>query len=57
MPETATLDTLPPTRKEDYIADPEAFRLNAADLTEDFAPTERVLWDIAYTTGTTSGSA
>ena len=46
---------LPPTRKEDYIADPEAFRLNTADLSEDFAPTERVLWDVAYTTGTTSG--
>src|SRR5262249_53140994 len=44
-----------PTRKEDYIADPEAFRLQAADLPDDFAPTERVLWDIAYTTGTTSG--
>ena len=45
----------PPTRKDDYILDPEAFRLQAANLPEDFAPTERVLWDIAYTTGTTSG--
>jgi phenylacetate-coenzyme A ligase PaaK-like adenylate-forming protein len=49
------LAALPPTRKEDYIADPEAFRLQPADLPGDFAPTERVLWDIAYTTGTTSG--
>lgn len=49
------LAALPPTRKEDYILDPEAFRLQAADLPDDFAPTERVLWDIAYTTGTTSG--
>jgi phenylacetate-coenzyme A ligase PaaK-like adenylate-forming protein len=49
------LERLPPTRKDDYIADPEAFRLQASDLPEDFAPSERVLWDIAYTTGTTSG--
>jgi phenylacetate-CoA ligase len=49
------LAALPPTRKDDYIADPEAFRLQPADLPEDFAPPERVLWDIAYTTGTTSG--
>jgi phenylacetate-CoA ligase len=49
------LASLPPTRKEDYIADPEAFRLRAADLPDDFTPPERVLWDIAYTTGTTSG--
>ena len=43
------LALLPPTRKEDYIADPEAFRLQAADLPDDFTPAERVLWDIAYT--------
>jgi hypothetical protein len=49
------LASLPPTRKDDYIADPEAFRLQAADLPDDFTPAERVLWDIAYTTGTTSG--
>jgi phenylacetate-coenzyme A ligase PaaK-like adenylate-forming protein len=49
------LQKLPPTRKDDYIADPEAFRLVAADLPADFAPAERVLWDVAYTTGTTSG--
>ena len=49
------LAALPPTTKDDYIADPEAFRLRAADLPDDFPPAERVLWDIAYTTGTTSG--
>jgi phenylacetate-CoA ligase len=53
-----TLDELqdvPPTRKDDYTADPEAFRLRAEELPADFAPAERVLWDVAYTTGTTSG--
>jgi phenylacetate-coenzyme A ligase PaaK-like adenylate-forming protein len=49
------LQKLPPTSKDDYIADPEAFRLQAADLPDEFAPAERVLWDVAYTTGTTSG--
>jgi phenylacetate-CoA ligase len=49
------LQELPPTKKDDYIADPEAFRLRAHDLPEDFVPAERVLWDVAYTTGTTSG--
>jgi phenylacetate-coenzyme A ligase PaaK-like adenylate-forming protein len=49
------LEKLQPTRKDDYIADPEAFRLRANDLPEDFTPAERVLWDVAYTTGTTSG--
>ena len=49
------LQALPPTRKEDYIADPEAFRLRADDLPADFCAEERVLWDVAYTTGTTSG--
>ncbi len=49
------LQKLPPTRKDDYVADPEAFRLQAADLPDEFAPAERVLWDVAYTTGTTSG--
>ena len=42
-------------RKQDYIADPEAFRLRPDDLPADFATEERVLWDVAYTTGTTSG--
>jgi phenylacetate-coenzyme A ligase PaaK-like adenylate-forming protein len=49
------LQRLPLTRKEDYIADPEAFRLRADDLPDDFTAEERVLWDVAYTTGTTSG--
>ena len=46
---------MPLTRKEDYIADPEAFRLRPDDLPADFSTEERVLWDVAYTTGTTSG--
>lgn len=49
------LQALPLTRKDDYIADPEAFRLRPDDLPADFSPEERVLWDVAYTTGTTSG--
>jgi phenylacetate-coenzyme A ligase PaaK-like adenylate-forming protein len=49
------LSALPLTRKEDYISDPEAFRLRPQDLPTDCSPEERVLWDIAYTTGTTSG--
>ncbi len=49
------LSALPLTRKEDYISDPEAFRLRPQDLPADCSPEERVLWDIAYTTGTTSG--
>src|SRR5262245_66665114 len=43
------------TRKEDYTSDPEAFRLRPDDLPADFTLEERVLWDVAYTTGTTSG--
>ena len=46
---------LPLTRKEDYTSDPEAFRLRPDDLPADSSPEERVLWDVAYTTGTTSG--
>jgi len=49
------LQRLPPTPKQDYIADPERFRLVAEDLPAGAAMEERVLWDIAYTTGTTSG--
>jgi phenylacetate-CoA ligase len=55
----ATLDALaalPVTHKRDYIADPESFRLRPVDLPADFAAEERVLWDVAYTTGTTSGT-
>lgn len=54
----ATLDDLqrlPPTPKQDYIVDPERFRLVPDDLPAGAAMEERVLWDIAYTTGTTSG--
>lgn len=49
------LSALPLTHKSDYIGDPEAFRLRADDLPADFPAEERVLWDVAYTTGTTSG--
>ena len=49
------LELLPTTAKDDYIADPEAFRLRADDLPADFGVEARVIWDIAYTTGTTSG--
>jgi phenylacetate-coenzyme A ligase PaaK-like adenylate-forming protein len=49
------LQKLPPTRKDDYIADPEAFRLKPDDLPAQCTMEERVLWDVAYTTGTTSG--
>jgi phenylacetate-CoA ligase len=49
------LARLPLTRKDDYIADPEAFRLRADDLPADHGLEERVIWDIAYTTGTSAG--
>jgi phenylacetate-CoA ligase len=49
------LQALPPTGKDDYIADPEAFRLRPDDLPGDCGVEERVIWDIAYTTGTTAG--
>ena len=49
------LAALPLTTKSDYIADPEAFRLRADDLPAECSVEERVLWDVAYTTGTTSG--
>ena len=49
------LAALPVTHKSDYIGDPEAFRLRPDDLPADFSAEERVLWDVAYTTGTTSG--
>lgn len=51
----ADLSVLPLTHKDDYIGDPEAFRLRSDDLPPDFSAEERVLWDVAYTTGTTSG--
>src|SRR5262249_48030973 len=49
------LAKLPLTGKDDYVAAPEAFRLRADDLPADFGAEERVIWDIAYTTGTTAG--
>ena len=49
------LQKLPLTSKQDYISDPQAFRLNADALPDDFTLEERVIWDIAYTSGTTGG--
>jgi phenylacetate-coenzyme A ligase PaaK-like adenylate-forming protein len=49
------LEALPLTRKDDYTADPEAFRLDPSRLPADYTLEERVLWDVTYTTGTTSG--
>jgi phenylacetate-CoA ligase len=46
------LQKLPVTTKQDYLSDPEAFRLTALP---EFRPEERTLWDINYTTGTTTG--
>ena len=51
----ADLSALPLTHKDDYIGDPDAFRLRPDELPADFSAEERVLWDVAYTTGTTSG--
>lgn len=45
------LAKLPLTRKEDYLRDPEAFRLSGADLPEEM----RAVWDVMYTTGSTAG--
>ncbi len=47
----ADLRRLPVTTKQDYLADPEAFR-----LVHDGMPIEaQTLWNVIYTTGTTSG--
>jgi phenylacetate-CoA ligase len=43
---------LPVTTKQDYMKNPQAFRLNAL---AEFLPQERILWDVSYTTGTTAG--
>lgn len=51
----ADLEKLPLTTKNDYIANPDAFRLDPDALPEDCAVEERVIWDIAYTSGTTGG--
>jgi phenylacetate-CoA ligase len=47
----ADLMRLPPTTKADFLADPDAFRLNVEKLPAN----EGVLWKVVYTTGTTSG--
>ncbi|MCC7345913.1 MAG: phenylacetate--CoA ligase family protein [Variibacter sp.] len=47
------LQKLPLTHKADYMAAPEDFRLDAAIAGR--PPIESTLWNIAYTTGTTSG--
>ncbi|MFQ5915312.1 MAG: phenylacetate--CoA ligase family protein [Nitrospinota bacterium] len=49
------LASLPLTHKADYMADPEAFRIRPEDLPSDVSTEEVVLWDVAYTTGTSSG--
>jgi phenylacetate-coenzyme A ligase PaaK-like adenylate-forming protein len=43
---------LPVTTKQDYLSNPEAFRLTALP---EFRQEERTLWDVNYTTGTTTG--
>jgi phenylacetate-coenzyme A ligase PaaK-like adenylate-forming protein len=47
----ADLHRLPITTKQDYMADPESFRLDTTDL----APEMQVFWDVMHTTGTSSG--
>lgn len=42
---------LPPSSKTDFLADPDAFRLDARELSVE----EGTLWKIIYTTGTTTG--
>jgi phenylacetate-coenzyme A ligase PaaK-like adenylate-forming protein len=49
------LQVLPTTGKDDYIANPDSFRLRPGNLPIECSAEERVLWDVAYTTGTTSG--
>jgi phenylacetate-CoA ligase len=45
------LEKIPPTFKKDYISDPESFRLNIEDL----PLPERLLWDVMFTAGTSTG--
>lgn len=45
------LESLPITQKQDYMEDPESYRLKIDDL----PGPERTLWDVVYTTGTTTG--
>ena len=49
------LERLPLVSKADYMACPDEFRLVGADI-PDLSPEEKTLWNVAYTTGTTSGS-
>ena len=48
---TINLLLFPLTLKQELMAEPELFRLDLPDL----PPAERILWDVAYTTGTTTG--
>lgn len=48
----ADLTKLPVTTKQDYMRDPEAFRLDTTGL----APEAQAMWDVMRTTGTTTGS-
>ena len=50
----ADLEKLPLTQKSDFMDDPASFSLDPA-LAGDLSFEERTLWNIAYTTGTTSG--
>ena len=50
----AELERLPLTGKTDYMASPESFRLVGDDIAGATIE-ERTLWNVAYTTGTTSG--
>lgn len=43
---------LPVTTKTEYLSNPDAFRLTALP---EFSQGERTLWDVNYTTGTTTG--
>jgi len=52
----ADLPKLPLTRKETYVADPEAFRLRVDELPE-LPLEERTLWEVIYTTGSTDRPA
>ena len=45
------LARLPVTLKSEYMADPDAFRLDAEGLPEEM----RTVWDVMYTTGTSAG--
>lgn len=45
------LERLPVTSKQDFLSDPEAFRMRLDDLPAEM----RTIWEIVYTTGTTTG--